>query len=106
MYCGVCWSQQRSCFRSQVLMSSPIQSASPCSTCVFRSTGFCGLVLQEGEPSLPAVRRTFSIVSAGQTIAYHNERSDDVIVLCYGWAANVVRLADGRKQILAVPLAG
>ncbi len=87
-------------------MASPSPSSSPCSTCVLRSSGFCGIVLQHGEPGAPAIRQTFSIVNAGQTIAYRDEPSEDVIVLCYGWAANLVRLADGRRQILAMPLAG
>jgi CRP-like cAMP-binding protein len=87
-------------------MPSPNQSASPCATCVLRSSGFCGLVLQRSVPAAPAVRQAFSIVNAGHTIHDLNEPSEDVIVLCYGWAANLVRLADGRRQILAIPLAG
>lgn len=62
--------------------------------------------MQQSEQPAAALRQTFSIVNAGQTIAYRNEPSEDVIVLCYGWAANIVRLSDGRKQILAIPLSG
>jgi len=83
------------------------QSTSPCASCVLRSSNFCGAVLhRDGAQTEPPVRQTFSGASAGQTIYYRNEPSEDTLILCYGWAANLVQLSDGRKQILSIVLAG
>ena len=45
-------------------------------------------------------------VRAGGQIATRNQASNDVLVLCTGWAFRYFQLADGRRQILQFLMAG
>ena len=50
--------------------------------------------------------RRFRIVRRGQLITAQNEPSQEVFVLCEGWAAQFMALADTRRQILGFLLPG
>lgn len=84
--------------------------SSICVTCPYRETGFCGTLLgsaaedpktdrQPGWQHLVAAR-------AGGQIAIRNQISEDVFVLCRGWAYRYFQLSDGRRQILRFLLPG
>ena len=50
-------------------------------------------------------QRSFAVRSGGQ-IATRNQASNDVLVLCTGWAFRYFQLADGRRQILQFLMPG
>jgi CRP-like cAMP-binding protein len=50
-------------------------------------------------------QRSFTVRAGGQ-IATRNQASNDVLVLCTGWAFRYFQLADGRRQILQFLMAG
>jgi CRP-like cAMP-binding protein len=84
------------------------QVGGPCATCILRSSNFCGTLLHPSgeQEEQHGLRQVFAGASANQTIYHRNETSEDVYVLCYGWATCLVQLSDGRKQILSILLAG
>ena len=84
--------------------------ASVCVTCLHRETGFCRTLF--GAPSEdtktagePGWQHFFG-ARAGSQIAARNHASEDVFVLCAGWAFRYFQLADGRRQILKFLLPG
>lgn len=81
---------------------------SPCVTCPHRRSGFCGTLF--GSASEEADRRPgwqrFVAARAGEQIAVRGKPSDDVFVLCRGWAFRYYQLSDGRRQILKFLLPG
>lgn len=91
-------------------MSFDVQERSACVTCPLRPISFCGTLLDQPEKpqqlSRPRLRQAFGAAGPYQTIHFRGERSDDAYILCHGWAAGVAQLADGRKQILSIMLAG
>jgi CRP-like cAMP-binding protein len=84
--------------------------ASVCVTCLHRETGFCRTLFgatsedtkTEGKPGW----QHFFAARAGSQIAARNHASEDVFVLCAGWAFRYFQLADGRRQILKFLLPG
>jgi CRP-like cAMP-binding protein len=67
---------------------------------------FCGSLLHQPESAQRSLRRSFAGAEANQNIYARGEISDDIYILCQGWAFAVVPLADGRRQILNVLMAG
>jgi CRP-like cAMP-binding protein len=55
---------------------------------------------------LPPLHQSFGGADAGQTILFSGEVSEDVYVLCLGWAIRAMQLPDGRRQILSIALPG
>ena len=87
-----------------------MNGASLCVTCPNRESGLCGSLLgsvfgeleNRSEVRLAALR----CGPAGEQIATRNQVSDDVFVLCAGWAFCYFQLSDGRRQILQFLLPG
>jgi CRP/FNR family transcriptional regulator, anaerobic regulatory protein len=52
------------------------------------------------------VRNVWQRASARRIIFRENDLHDDVPVICDGWAASIVMLSDGRRQILSFLLPG
>ena len=90
--------------------SSEISRASVCVTCPHRETGFCGTLFgpipEETETGSPPGWQHFLAARAGSQIVGRNQASEDVFVLCAGWAFCYFQLADGRRQILKFLLPG
>lgn len=89
---------------------SNINFASVCVTCPHRETGFCGTLFGSTSEDTNADRQRdwqhFVAARAGSQIAVRNQVSEDVFVLCAGWAFRYFQLADGRRQILKFLLPG
>lgn len=86
--------------RSRGITLAPI-----CVSCPHSQSGFCGaLFASEADHSLGWQR--FTVVSAGDQLIVQNRTSDDVFVLCSGWAFRYFQLSDGRRQILKFLLPG
>ena len=86
--------------------------SSPCAACWQRASSFCHALLDLGrsaEPRQPGrhhLRQTFGGAGPYDIVYLHDEKSEDAYILCYGWAARVAQLSDGRRQILSILLAG
>ncbi|OIQ71490.1 transcriptional activatory protein AadR [mine drainage metagenome] len=82
----------------------------PCVTCPHRDRGFCGALLEkrfeESHSHQDANWQHFRTVPAGEQIVARNQLSEDVFVLCGGWAFRFFPLPDGRRQILNFLLPG
>ena len=74
----------------------------PCVKCRVRAFNFCG-ALKLGRAPLKQIHVSSR---ARQAIYRANEPSDDVHVICEGWAACSVHLGEGRRQILSFLLPG
>ncbi len=89
---------------------SEINLASVCVTCPHRETGFCGTLFGPTSEDTKTDRQPgwqhFFAARAGSQIAARNQLSEDVFVLCAGWAFRYFQLADGRRQILKFLLPG
>jgi CRP-like cAMP-binding protein len=86
------------------------RKAGHCATCPLRPSSFCGALLdapaQQREAFPDRLRQTFAGAGPHQTVYFRGEPSEDVYILCYGWAIGFVQLSDGRKQTLSVLLGG
>ena len=89
---------------------SEIRLASVCVTCAHRETGFCGTLFGPTSEDTKTEHHPgwqhFFAARAGSQIAVRNQASEDVFVLCAGWAFRYFQLADGRRQILKFLLPG
>jgi len=89
---------------------SDMSISSICVTCPHRETGFCGTLFGPPSETRKADQAVgwqhFAAARAGEQIAYRNQPSNDVFVLCTGWAFRYFQLADGRRQILKFLLPG
>lgn len=87
-----------------------MKSASLCVTCPNRESGICGALVGSTPGDSKADRQSawqhFVAARAGEQIATRNQVSDDVFVVCTGWAFRYFQLADGRRQILRFLLPG
>jgi CRP-like cAMP-binding protein len=86
-----------------------MQATSLCVTCP-NTHGICGALLQSSSQELhlqqqPGCRR-FRTARAGDQVLTQNQTSEDVFVLCSGWAFRFFQLPDGRRQILGFLLPG
>lgn len=81
-----------------------------CVTCPNRESGLCGSLLGSVSEDSKADRKSgwqhFAAARAGEQIAARNQVSNDVFVLCAGWAFRYFQLSDGRRQILQFLLPG
>ncbi|MGO9359946.1 MAG: Crp/Fnr family transcriptional regulator [Xanthobacteraceae bacterium] len=86
-----------------------MQTASLCVTCP-HSLGICGALLQNTSSELHLPRqadcRRFRMAHASEQVVTQNTTSEDVFVLCSGWAFRFFQLSDGRRQILNFLLPG
>jgi CRP-like cAMP-binding protein len=81
-----------------------------CVNCPNRETGICGTLLAPALAGSKADRKAdwqhFTAARAGEQIATRNQITDEVFVLCAGWAFRYYQLSDGRRQILQFLLPG
>jgi CRP/FNR family transcriptional regulator len=61
---------------------------------------------EEAKPESKLGWQHFFAARAGAQIAVRDQHSEDVFVLCAGWAFRYFQLADGRRQILKFLLPG
>lgn len=96
--------------RTALAKQSEIALAPICVTCPHRASGFCATVFGPPEKELkvasPPSWQRFKAARAGEQIAVRNQASEDVFVLCAGWAFRYLQLSDGRRQILQFLLPG
>lgn len=76
-----------------------------------RGLGLCRVLIDLGweQPNTddhPEISQERRLVAARRTIFYQNEILDCVPVICEGWAASVLKLSNGRQQILSFLLPG
>lgn len=81
----------------------------PCVTCPNRKFGFCGALLHSSEET-PFQQKPnwqhYRAARSGEQIIVRNQVSEDVFVLCDGWAFRFFQLSNGRRQILNFLLPG
>jgi CRP/FNR family transcriptional regulator len=82
--------------------STDIERRSPCARCTVRVSNFCG-ALNLGRASL---RQSHESIRARRTVYRAGDETEDVHVICEGWAVRSVPLSDGRRQILSFLLPG
>ena len=70
----------------------------PCVKCRVRAFNFCG--------ALKLGRAPLKQIHVSSRARQANEQSDDVHIICEGWAACSVHLGEGRRQILSFLLPG
>jgi CRP/FNR family transcriptional regulator, anaerobic regulatory protein len=79
-----------------------------CVTCPNRDFGFCGALFNDSCEDPNSLRRShrFRIAQAGERLARRREASEEVLVLCRGWAFQYIEVGDQRRQILSFLLPG
>jgi CRP-like cAMP-binding protein len=95
----------------EMVMEIKKQDQAPCPTCPVRDTSFCGALKSQRQPGAPPMQKetvgqVYDRAAAQDIICRRGEPTDNVFVLCHGWALRVVPLPDGRLQILSVLLPG
>jgi CRP-like cAMP-binding protein len=88
-----------------------IGTSSPCADCPVRRLNICDVLLgaASGE-DIPLCRESHwqdhQKIRAHKNIKSAGERSDQVHVVCDGWAFRFVQLPDSRKQVLSILIPG
>src|SRR5262245_37326692 len=80
-----------------------------CVACPHNNDGLCGAILTDAEvlSASGAVNwRDYRLARAGAPIIRAHQTSDEVFVLCQGWAFRYLNLPSGRRQILNFMLPG
>jgi CRP/FNR family transcriptional regulator len=84
--------------------------ASLCVSCPNHEHGFCGALLgslsKESQSREGANWQHYRTVRPGEQIVTRNQASDNVFVVCSGWAFRFFQLPNGRRQILNFLLPG
>ena len=81
-----------------------------CSNCIMRGLGLCTVLIDMGwerpyaaETSITQKKSNFA---ARRTIFHPNTTLEGVPVICEGWATSIMKLSNGRRQILSVMVPG
>lgn len=81
-----------------------------CSHCIMRGLGLCNVLIDmgwerpyTGETTIQQKKSNFA---ARRTIFHQNETLDGVPVICDGWATSIMKLSNGRRQILSFIVPG
>jgi CRP/FNR family transcriptional regulator, anaerobic regulatory protein len=87
-----------------------LQAQPACSTCQTNEFNWCRVALA-AQPNLspielPPIEQSSHTVSARRIICREQDLHDAVPIICSGWAASVVTLSDGSRQILSFLLPG
>lgn len=82
----------------------------PCPTCPVRRRAFCGALMADarylpGTPEYP-VKQSHHSAAPNEIVYSKDELSEDMVVICQGWAVRFIQWTDGRRQNLAVLLPG
>jgi CRP/FNR family transcriptional regulator len=79
----------------------------PCVTCTARNYNLCGaLMTRRHEAAWGDVALSYGTSRARQNLYRRGEATEEMLVICEGWAFRFRQLADGRRQILSVLLPG
>jgi CRP-like cAMP-binding protein len=96
--------------RDELDMKSAEADAWPCQTCRVREAGLCGSLLRgQGSPSeaeYGRLQQEFHRSLPRRNIYDAGRATDDVFVICSGWAFRFAQLPDGRRQTLSILLPG
>jgi CRP/FNR family transcriptional regulator len=75
-----------------------------------RGLGICDVLIEldldRTAPVSPAIAQRRIEFAARRTISYRNGPVDGVPIICDGWAVNIFRLSNGRRQVLSFLLPG
>ncbi len=81
-----------------------------CSNCIMRGLGLCTVLIDMGwerpyaaETSITQKKSNFA---ARRTIFHPNTTLEGVPVICEGWATSIMKLSNGRRQILSFMVPG
>ncbi len=81
-----------------------------CSNCIMRGLGLCTVLIDMGwerpyaaETSITQKKSNFA---ARRTIFHPNTTLEGVPVICEGWAISIMKLSNGRRQILSFMVPG
>ncbi len=87
-----------------------MQESWPCVTCPLREFDFCAALLGKPSEELHFHQQpswqSYRAARPGENIIIRNQISENVFVLCSGWAFRFFQLPDGRRQILRFLLPG
>ncbi|HEY4491853.1 MAG TPA: Crp/Fnr family transcriptional regulator, partial [Acidobacteriota bacterium] len=87
-----------------------MQDRWPCVTCSVRNFDFCAALLGKPSDELNLHQQpswqSYRTVRSGENIIIRNQISENVFVLCDGWAFRFFQLPNGRRQILHFLLPG
>ena len=92
--------------------STSQRTAKPgCANCIMRGLGLCHVLVDLGweQPhsgEQAAISQSRKLTAARRMIFHQNEFLDNVPVICEGWAASMLQLSNGRRQILSFLLPG
>lgn len=107
---GKFWNALRRLLRARLAKHSETSIASLCVTCPNREFGFCGPLFGPVPENSKIDRQPdwqrFVAARADEQIVSRNHVSNDVFVLCTGWAFRYFQLSDGGRQILKFLLPG
>jgi CRP/FNR family transcriptional regulator, anaerobic regulatory protein len=95
--------------RSAIVEASIPQTQPECSTCQSHDLNWCQAALAQCHTALiesAPVDQSSHTVPARRIICREHDLHDAVPVICNGWAASVVTLSDGSRQILSFLLPG
>lgn len=89
---------------------APGNGEAQCLACNMRQSSFCSTVFEESSADLGSglqrISRTFHQAADGRTLSSPRMTSQEVLILCAGWAFRYYQLADGRRQILSILIPG
>jgi len=81
-----------------------------CLNCVARNSGFCGTIIGKSSRRSPSrqerISRAFLSAAEQDILSAHGNASQEMFVLCTGWAFRFYQLADGRRQLLSILVPG
>lgn len=86
-----------------------MQAGWPCVTCPNRKAGFCGALLgtdDGAECALQPSWQHYRGARAGEQVLVSNRETDNVLMLCSGWAFRFMQATNGRRQIINFLLPG
>lgn len=92
--------------------STSQRTAKPgCANCIMRGLGLCRVLVdlgweQSSSDEQAAISQDRRLTAARRMIFRQNELMDNVPVICEGWAASMLQLSNGRRQILSFLLPG
>ncbi len=89
---------------------TPSSGPWPCPTCPVKGASYCKTIAPDdmlvAKLRINDIKLTSSTAEARRTVFRPGKSSDDIHILCEGWAFTYFRLPDGRRQIFSFLLPG